>query len=58
MNKFENISKEEQIDWIDIKIKIPKNTLCFIVNYIEQNGSKVIMGNIQYDSNDILNNKK
>ena len=57
MNKFENVTEKDKKDWVDIKIKIPKNTLCFIVNYIEQKGSKVIMGNIQYDSDDILNNK-
>ena len=53
MNKFEKLSEEDKKDWVEATIKIPKNTLCVIVNYIETQGSKTIMGNIQLDSNDI-----
>ena len=53
MNKFEELSEEDKKDWAEVTIKIPKNTLCLIVNYIETQGSKTIMGNIQLDSDDI-----
>lgn len=53
MNKFENVTEEDKKNWVEATIKIPKNTLCLIVNYIETQGSKTIMGNIQLDSNDI-----
>lgn len=53
MNKFEKLSEEDKKDWAEATIKIPKNALCLIVNYIETQGSKTIMGNIQLDSNDI-----
>ena len=53
MNKFEKLSEEDKKDRAEVTIKIPKNTLCLIVNYIETQGSKAIMGNIQLDSNDI-----
>ena len=53
MNKFEKLSEEDKKDWAEATIKIPKNALGLIVNYIEIQGSKIIMGNIQLDSNDI-----
>lgn len=53
MNNFKIVTKKEQEKWITIQIKIPQNTLALVVNYIEQNGTKISMGNTQYDTEDI-----
>lgn len=47
------ISEEEKKDYIEIKIKIPKNTTAFIVNFIEQKTDGLYLGNMQYDTDDI-----
>ena len=49
MNKWQDIDLEK----IEIKIKIPKNTIAFIVNTLSQEKNKISMSNTQYDSNDI-----
>lgn len=53
MNKFITLTEEDKKEWIEIKIKIPKNTIALIVNYIEQNKSIINMGNNQYDTDDL-----
>ena len=47
------ISEEEKKDYIEIKIKIPKNTTAFIVNFIERKTDGLYLGNMQYDTDDI-----
>ena len=49
MNKW----KDNDLEKIEIKIKIPKNTIAFIVNTISQEKNKISMSNTQYDSNDV-----
>ena len=53
MNKWQDDNLEE----IEVKIKIPKNTIAFIVNTISQEKNKISMSNTQYDSNDVENLK-
>lgn len=58
MKNFKNISEQEKKDWIEIKVKIPKDTVALIINYLEQkNNSLIAMGNIQFDIDDIDKNK-
>ncbi len=47
------ISEKEKKDYIEIKIKIPKNTTAFIVNFIERKIDGLYLGNMQYDTDDI-----
>ena len=47
------ISEEEKKDYIEIKIKIPKNTMAFMVNFIELKIDGFYLGNLQYDTDDI-----
>lgn len=47
------ISEEEKKDYIEIKIKIPKNTMAFMVNFIERKIDGLYLGNMQYDTDDI-----
>lgn len=49
MNKWE----DNDLEQIEVKIKIPKNTIAFIVNTISQEKNKILMSNTQYDSNDV-----
>ena len=49
MNKWE----DNDLEQIEVKIKIPKNTVAFIVNTISQEKNKISMSNTQYDSNDV-----
>lgn len=49
MNKW----KDNDLEQIEVKIKIPKNTVAFIVNTISQEKNKISMSNTQYDSNDV-----
>lgn len=49
MNKWQ----DNDLEQIEVKIKIPKNTIAFIVNTISQEKNKITMSNTQYDSNDI-----
>lgn len=49
MNKWQ----DNDLEQIEVKIKIPKNTIAFIVNTISQEKNKVTMSNTQYDSNDV-----
>ena len=49
MNKW----RDNDLEKIEIKIKIPKNTIAFIVNTISQEKNKISMSNTQYDSNDV-----
>ena len=49
MNKWQYNDLEQ----IEIKIKIPKNTIAFIVNTLSQEKNKISMSNTQYNSNDI-----
>lgn len=53
MNKWE----DNDLEQIEVKIKIPKNTVAFIVNTISQEKNKITMSNTQYDSNDVENLK-
>lgn len=53
MNKWQ----DNDLEQIEVKIKIPKNTIAFIVNTISQDGNKISMSNTQYDSNDVENLK-
>lgn len=45
--------QDNDLEQIEVKIKIPKNTIAFIVNTISQEKNKISMSNTQYDSNDI-----
>ena len=49
MNKWE----DNDLEQIEVKIKIPKNTVAFILNTISQEKNKISMSNTQYDSNDV-----
>lgn len=49
MNKWQGNDLEQ----IEVKIKIPKNTIAFIVNTISQEKNKISMSNTQYDSHDV-----
>lgn len=49
MNKW----KDNDLEQIEVKIKIPKNTIAFIVNTISQEENIISMSNTQYDSNDV-----
>lgn len=49
MNKWE----DNDLEQIEVKIKIPKNTIAFIVNTISQEKNKISLSNTQYDSNDV-----
>lgn len=49
MNKWE----DNDLEQIEVKIKIPKNTIAFVVNTLSQEKNKVVMSNTQYDSKDI-----
>jgi hypothetical protein len=53
MNKWQ----DNDLEQIEVKIKIPKNTIAFIVNTISQEKNKISMRNTQYDSNDVENLK-
>lgn len=53
MNKWQ----DNDLEQIEVKIKIPKNTVAFIVNTISQEKNKITMSNTQYDSNDVENLK-
>ena len=53
MSRFIKLKEEDKKDWIEIKLKVPKNTIALIANYIEQNKSIINIGNIQYDTDDI-----
>lgn len=57
MGTFKEIEEKDKKDWINVKIRVPKNTICFIVNYMEQRGGNIALGNLQYDTDDIENNK-
>lgn len=45
--------QDNDLEQIEVKIKIPKNTIAFIVNTISQGKNKILMSNTQYDSHDI-----
>lgn len=45
--------KTNDLEQIEVKIKIPKNTVAFVVNTLSQEKNKVVMSNTQYDSEDI-----
>lgn len=49
MNKWE----DNDLEQIEVKIKIPKNTIAFILNTISQEKNKISLSNTQYDSNDV-----
>lgn len=53
MNKWQ----DNDLEQIEVKIKIPKNTIAFVVNTISQEKNKISMSNTQYDSNDVENLK-
>lgn len=53
MNKWQ----DNDLEQIEVKIKIPKNTIAFVVNTLSQEKNKVVMSNTQYDSNDVENLK-
>lgn len=53
MNKWQ----DNDLEQIEVKIKIPKNTIAFIVNTISREKNKISMSNTQYDSNDVENLK-
>lgn len=45
--------QDNDLEQIEVKIKIPKNTVAFVVNTLSQEKNRVVMGNTQYDSEDI-----
>lgn len=49
MNKW----KDNDLEQIEVKIKIPKNTVAFVVNALSQEKGIVSMSNTQYDSKDV-----
>lgn len=49
MNKWKTSDLEE----VEIKIKVPKRTVAFIVNAMVDNHNTIDMWNKQYDSDDI-----
>ena len=53
MSEFITLKEEDEKDWIEIKLKVPKNTIALIVNYIYQDKKGMNLGNSQYDTDDI-----
>lgn len=53
MSEFITLKEEDKKDWIEIKLKVPKNTIALIVNYIEEDKNNINLGNSQYDTDDI-----
>lgn len=53
MNKWQ----DNDLEQIEVKIKILKNTIAFIVNTISTEKNKISISNTQYDSNDVENLK-
>lgn len=45
--------KTNNLEQIEVKIKIPKNTVAFVVNTLSQEKNKIVMSNTHYDSEDI-----
>lgn len=45
--------KDNDLEQIEVKIKIPKNTIAFIVNTISNNNGAIAMSNSQYTSKDV-----
>lgn len=45
--------QDNDLERIEVKIKIPKNTIAFVVNTLSQEKNKIVMSNTQYDSEDI-----
>lgn len=59
MNGWKKATLKEEKKWIEVKIKLPKNTMAFIVNYLEQcEDGSINMGNRQYDGEDVKKLKK
>lgn len=56
MNKWKKINEKDE-DLIEIKIKIPKNTICMVINYLEQCNGILKMGNMTFDEEDTINIK-
>lgn len=53
MNKWKNADNDKEDNQIEVKIKLPKNTMAFIVNYLSKNNEVIQMGNMQFDGKDI-----
>lgn len=53
MSEFITLKEEDKKDWIEIKLKVPKNTIALITNFIYQDKKGVSLGNSQYDTEDI-----
>ena len=53
MSEFITLKEEDKKDWIEIKLKVPRNTIALITNYIYQDKKGVSLGNSQYDTDDI-----
>lgn len=53
MSEFIKLKEEDKKEWIEIKLKVPKNTIALITNYIYQDKKGVSLGNSQYDTDDI-----
>lgn len=45
--------QDNDLERIEVKIKIPKNTIAFVVNTLSQEKNKIVMSNTQYDSEDV-----
>ena len=56
MNKWKKINEKDE-DLIEIKIKIPKNTICMVINYLEQCNGILKMGNMTFDEEDTIKKK-
>lgn len=53
MSEFITLKEEDKKDWIEIKLKVPKNTIALITNYIYRDKKCLNLGNSQYDTEDI-----
>ena len=56
MNKWKKINEKDE-NLIEVKIKIPKNTICMVINYLEQCNGILKMGNMTFDEEDTINMK-
>ena len=56
MNKWKKFNEKDE-NLIEVKIKIPKNTICMVINYIEQCNGIFNIGNMTFDEEDTINIK-
>ena len=53
MSKWEEFNREE-LDWVEVKVKIPKKCLAFLITYIaKRDDGSMDFGDTKYDTEDI-----